>query len=154
MKGIKGTYKTFGDPCANCRRPLRKAIAIRRRPPRKGVLSYCRPCQNARSMKSQNEDPQAHLDRCRTYRQKIRREMIKAYGGKCACCGESIPEFLALDHKKGGGTRMRKLLCNNTSQTMYRLVRDQGYPKSKYQLLCHNCNGAKAWYGGCPHQSP
>ena len=26
-----------------------------------------------------------------------------------------------------------------------------GYPKDGYQLLCHNCNCAKGWYGACPH---
>jgi hypothetical protein len=35
---------------------------------------------------------------------------------------------------------------------MYLRVRSLGFPKDLYQLLCHNCNQAKAWYGACPHQ--
>lgn len=36
---------------------------------------------------------------------KIRSEMIAAYGGCCACCGETEPAFLSLDHIGGGGGR-------------------------------------------------
>jgi hypothetical protein len=31
-------------------------------------------------------------------------------------------------------------------------VKAAGYPKDRYQLLCHNCNMAKGFYGLCPHQ--
>jgi hypothetical protein len=29
---------------------------------------------------------------------RLREQMIAAYGGKCACCGEDKPEFMTLDH--------------------------------------------------------
>ena len=87
-----------------------------------------------------------------TYRSKIRADVLNAYGGKCECCGESHPEFLALDHINGGGGKERRTVAGNTSGGVYRLARNAGYPKDKYRLLCHNCNCAIGWYGYCPHQ--
>lgn len=64
--------------------------------------------------------------------------MISAYGGKCAICGEARPEFLTLDHIKGGGWKERGLLGGNVA-LLYKL-RDSDWPKRKYRLLCWNCN--------------
>jgi hypothetical protein len=67
---------------------------------------------------------------------------------KCACCGERHYEFLAIDHIYGGGCRHKKeikcclplwLIKNN-------------FPKG-FQILCHNCNMAKGFYGKCPHNT-
>ncbi len=38
-----------------------------------------------------------------TYRRNLRAKVLSHYGGKCSCCGESTPEFLAIDHTEGGG---------------------------------------------------
>lgn len=79
---------------------------------------------------------------------RIRRlECIKHYGGKCACCGESEPKFLALDHIYGGGTKHRK----GKGNIVYWIVKNN-YP-DLFQILCHNCNSAKGFYGECPHTS-
>src|SRR5262252_4538483 len=37
-----------------------------------------------------------------------RLEMIAAYGGECACCGETEPVFLTLDHVNGDGAAHRR----------------------------------------------
>ena len=34
-------------------------------------------------------------------RTKNKERIIEAYGGKCECCGESIFEFLTIDHRNG-----------------------------------------------------
>ena len=81
----------------------------------------------------------------------IRRRMIvlrhysKSQEPFCNCCGEKHYEFLAVDHingnpnKKirGGGDLVRFLIKNN-------------FPDG-FQILCHNCNLAKGFYGICPH---
>lgn len=84
----------------------------------------------------------------------LRSAMIDAYGGKCACCGESEKAFLTLDHIFEDGAEERRRIHGGgraSSPKFYRLLRDLGWPKDRYQLLCYNCNSAKH-HGGCPHQ--
>jgi len=75
-------------------------------------------------------------------------EGIAAYGGKCACCGESRIEFLTLDHIHGRSDEARRI----TGQQAWARLKARGWPKENYQLLCFNCNCAKGIYGHCPHQ--
>jgi hypothetical protein len=63
-------------------------------------------------------------------------EMVDAYGGKCVICGESMPEFLTIDHANGGGTKHRKQVGGDFRAWLRR----QGWPKEGYRLLCANCN--------------
>lgn len=83
---------------------------------------------------------------------KVRKETITHYGGLCACCNEDNIAFLCLDHIKGGGGKQRKQLKKNGGSGFYFWLRKNDYPKG-YQILCYNCNNAKAKYGQCPHQS-
>ena len=68
----------------------------------------------------------------------------------CNCCGETTMEFLAVDHIKG-----RKHLPENEkklkSKTLLPFLIKNNYPED-YQILCHNCNSAKGFYGICPHE--
>ena len=43
----------------------------------------------------------------RKYR-KLRAQVIAAYGGACACCGENAPEFLQVDHINNDGAEHRR----------------------------------------------
>src|SRR3990167_8750547 len=45
------------------------------------------------------------LLRMATRNRKRRLDMINRLGGQCACCRETNPIFLCLDHIKGGGRR-------------------------------------------------
>lgn len=86
----------------------------------------------------------------------LRKQVIQHYGGECACCGENIFEFLAIDHINGGGIKHRKEVFGKnwrtgTGQNMCRWLRKNGFPKG-FQVLCHNCNSAKGFYGQCPHE--
>jgi len=84
----------------------------------------------------------------RDYYRRYREIVIKHYGGKCVCCGEDTMEFLALDHIDGGGNEQRKKAkIKNTSYQLFK----QGFPPG-IQILCHNCNSAKGFYGKCPHE--
>lgn len=77
---------------------------------------------------------------------RIRKEVIKHYGGECACCGERHFEFLAIDHIDGGGRKHRKKI--NTPLPYW--LRKNGFPPG-FRILCHNCNMAIGRYGYCPH---
>ena len=80
---------------------------------------------------------------------KLRLDVLSHYGGnppECACCGERMIQFLALDHINGGGNEQRKKVGN-----VYQWVKANAFPVG-YQVLCHNCNQAKGWYGQCPHK--
>lgn len=101
-------------------------------------MSYCDDCRAK------------HNQRSRDRHYALRNRIFKAYGGKCACCGERRREFLAIDHILGGGLEHRRKMggCRN----VYRAVESQGYPKDLYRILCHNCNSARGFYGYCPHE--
>jgi phage FluMu protein Com len=83
----------------------------------------------------------------RDWMRKRRREIISHYGGMCSCCGESIYEFLCIDHINGGGTKLRKLKGYDVSN----FIKKNNYPK-EFRVLCHNCNSALGFYGYCPHE--
>lgn len=92
------------------------------------------------------ENRELHLSNKKKYRDRIRKEVIEKYGGKCKCCGESNLVFLAIDHIDGGGGKHLK-------QIKYQIsiwLRKNNYP-SGFQVLCHNCNMAKYILGVCPH---
>jgi len=99
-----------------------------------------------------------NADRRKMYRHLIRDEFLQEYGGKCKCCGETEPAFLCLDHINGTGAAHRKQFCpdrgsrgGNATQLLEDLKR-RGWPKDEYQILCYNCNNAKAKLGKCPHE--
>jgi hypothetical protein len=85
-----------------------------------------------------------HRDRRRSRRKLV----VAGLGGKCWCCGEKEVKFLNIDHILGGGTKDRSTINNN--QLIDRIIRE-GLPKSKYRVLCYNCNIAISILGYCPH---
>lgn len=82
----------------------------------------------------------------------LRLEVMSHYGLACACCGETEYKFLGLDHIAGGGHKHRTAL-RKRGTAFYRWIKAQGLPDG-YQVLCHNCNLAKGFYGECPHKTP
>lgn len=87
----------------------------------------------------------------RRRRVSLRVEMLAAYGDRCACCSESTPEFLALDHIGGGGNEHRRSVTIRGGHRTYLWLKRQGFPKDRFRLLCHNCNLSRGLYGYCPH---
>jgi len=84
------------------------------------------------------------------YGRRKRLRVLEHYGGsppKCACCGESLLEFLTIDHINGGGNKERQKRGFNTAYYLER----ENYP-SGYRVLCMNCNFALGHYKYCPHQ--
>jgi len=82
---------------------------------------------------------------------KRKRRVFAAYGGKCACCGESHVEFLTIDHIDGGGTQHRKKLKVEGGAGIYRWLETNGFPDG-FRVLCWNCNCAIGIHGYCPHE--
>lgn len=83
--------------------------------------------------------------------QRMKLEIIQAYGNRCACpkCPETNAGFLTIDHKNNDGKSDRKNISHGGA-TFYRWIKKQGYP-SDFQLLCWNCNLGKLHNGICPH---
>lgn len=107
--------------------------------------------QTNREWQKRNADKLAKRDK--RYRDKLKQDILDHYGVVCACCGESNPLFLTLDHINGGGNKHRLTLFGRpqAGNAFYRKIRGMGYPDG-FQTLCWNCNMAKAHYGYCPHQ--
>jgi hypothetical protein len=66
----------------------------------------------------------------------------------CNCCGEKEIKFLAIDHINNNGAAHRREVGAGTK--MWKWIIDNNFPNT-FQILCHNCNMAKAFYGECPH---
>lgn len=95
--------------------------------------------------------PGVHSAKVKAYHRRLRVEVIEGLGGACACCGEREIQFLQLDHIHGGGNKHYKQFAGSWS-AVYRGVRDLGFPRDQFRVLCANCNGAIARYGRCPHE--
>lgn len=87
--------------------------------------------------------------------------MLAAYGRKCACCGESRPDFLTLDHVNNDGADRRRELRSEGGYSpktplfgfmYYDHLRRLGWPNRGYAVMCFNCNNAKSALGICPHE--
>jgi hypothetical protein len=107
--------------------------------------------RNERDRKRRRMGPTPNIFASRRYRKKLREEALDVYGRKCSCCGESIEEFLTIDHVNGGGVRHRREL--KTGGGRFELwLKKMGYPK-EYRTLCWNCNwSAFIGNGICYHQ--
>lgn len=102
--------------------------------------------------KYRKEHPEEYREKsrdwARQHRAKIRKAILAAYGGRCTCCGESEEKFLALDHINNDGSSHRAAL--GKFQKVYDWAVKNDFPDN-LQLLCHNCNLSKSFYGCCPH---
>lgn len=90
----------------------------------------------------------------RERQRRLREVVIKEYGGKCECCGESAPEFLSIDHIFGGGKEHYRQENIRGGTGIYGWLKRNGFPRDRFRLLCHNCNMATDVYGACPHKMP
>jgi len=82
----------------------------------------------------------------------FRAEMFSCLGSACACCGYNDKRFLSLDHINNDGWKER-----NTRRSAgivgQKLAKKLGWDKTRYQILCFNCNLAKGFNKGvCPHR--
>lgn len=92
----------------------------------KGLCEKCR----GRKWRKENKDKTKTI--AKRSRDKAREDVLNHYGNKCNCCGESQPEFLAIDHINNDGCEHRR----KHYKSMYIWVRKNNYP-SDLQILCH-----------------
>jgi hypothetical protein len=133
--------------CARCR--AARVAAQRRRVARKMAAGMCR-CGRPRvphrmSCPACTQSRKAATAR---YLTGLKAAAIAHYGGRCACCGESTPEFMTFDHVRGGGSAHRAK--DPTANRMPLWLKSHRYPKG-FRLLCANCNQATANGKPCPH---
>lgn len=140
--------------CSRCEKRRRLRFFFRSKSSKDGYSQWCRGCSKAAVKVATNKRKDSGLlSYGQVETRKLRVQVLTFYSvsdkPQCECCGETRIEFLALDHKNGGGNRHRKSLGGN--QMVYREVRRLGFPDG-YRVLCHNCNTSLGHYGYCPHQ--
>lgn len=147
-----------GRTCADCKQQKPRAeFWLSARHPG-GLWPYCKACariRNAAAHRARWADPtyRTRMNTAQADRKaRVRAEVIEAYGGKCACCGEPEPLFLTIDHILRDGA-IRRAAGERTGFAAWAKAKRDGYP-SDLQLLCFNCNcGRERNDGHCPHQT-
>jgi hypothetical protein len=71
--------------------------------------------------------------------QKVKQNIVEAYGGQCVYCGECRLPYLTIDHINQDGATQRRNAPRSWGMAFYNLLRKQGYP-SEFRCLCYNCN--------------
>ena len=69
-------------------------------------------------------------DRSRRTARRLKYRVLRHYSGGdpiCSCCGESHPEFLAIDHIDGGGRQHRKSIGVG-GKRFYAYLVSEGFP--------------------------
>lgn len=87
-----------------------------------------------------------HLRHGKTRWHRQRSIVLEHYGGICVCCGESIYEFLEIDHINGGGTKHRQEIGRHFIEWVIK----EDFPID-LQILCANCNRSKSRFKSCLH---
>ena len=95
-----------------------------------------------------------HLALGKARNRRLTEEVLTAYGGRCACCGETELAFLTLDHvDNSGAAHLRLRRASGEAMNTYRWAKANDYPAS-LRVLCWNCNCARHFRGNgiCPHE--
>ena len=87
---------------------------------------------------------------------KSKLRVLRHYSGgepRCECCGETVYEFLTVDHINGGGGKHRADIKKGKGgvSSIHLWLEAQSCPDG-YRVLCLNCNASIGWFGYCPHQ--
>ncbi|MFA5130461.1 MAG: hypothetical protein WC477_06150 [Patescibacteria group bacterium] len=86
----------------------------------------------------------------RKKRLSVKERVINGYGGKCECCGETLLDFLTIDHINNDGAKHRKEF--GRAGKVHRWIISNNFPEG-FQVLCFNCNYSKYFNSGkCIHQ--
>ena len=116
----------------------------------KKIPNYiCKKCDYKRVKKWRQNNRDGYNQIGRESNHRLRDDVINAYGGKCACCGETRKEYLSIDHKNGNGNKQKREIGVAGSTGLYYWLRQNNYPKG-FQVLCFNCNMGKRNYSVCP----
>lgn len=124
--------------CIACRKILPIEIFVKRGDNHQEYRGKCKPCHN---------------ERTRIIWRALRKEVFDHYWWQCKCCGETIKEFLSLDHIHNDWYKDKSPWGGKKSgKELYLLVKKEWFP-DRFQTLCMNCNWwKKLWNGICPHK--
>jgi hypothetical protein len=145
--------------CRRCRRT--KAL------PGKRMCEFCAEYESKSAKECRARNPEKYLESNRRSRARyskkykakgkikyleLKAQVFAHYGAFCACCGETEPLFLTVDHVNNDGAKDREK-NGSASGAFYDRIIKEGFPNT-YQILCRNCNWGKHRNGGiCPHQT-
>jgi hypothetical protein len=144
-------YKSREDKKANARKYRQANVEKHRQWSRSWRLNNPERDKELRKRERENlsNDPERYERRRRADAEFRRRQRIAAlnmYGDHaCNCCGEATFEFLSFDHINGLGGAKRL-----TGVSLLAWLLEER--REDIQVLCHNCNMAKGFYGRCPHR--
>jgi hypothetical protein len=121
-----------------------------------------------RAVRRKRETRPENKAKDKAYRENKRLKVLQYYSKRlsnsdipcCNCCGETQTEFLAVDHIAGrrqmdSEPELLKLGYSSKTHIGFPLViwlTNNNFPDG-FQILCHNCNQSKGYYGKCPHES-
>lgn len=108
--------------------------------------------RKAYSRNRYRNNPKEKSLKTKARRERIRKDALSKYGNRCICCGEDTYEFLSFDHVFNDGALERKGPEKMRGNKFYLFLLNSPISE-RYQILCHNCNMAKQFYGKCPHNS-
>lgn len=148
-----GKPKSIGNfSCPSCRK-RRQDLRSRKR-----AAGICTEC---------NDPATQDTDYCEVHKEKTRsrhaaktvenrKRVLAHYGNKCKCCGEDTYEFLTFDHINNDGAEHRNELLATPGMKGYAFdtvgfILANNFP-DYFQILCWNCNLAKAKHKVCPHE--
>jgi len=91
------------------------------------------------------------------YQRKSRWAVLSYYSGggipKCACCGETRYEFLAINHKENNPDKRTVKEKRISGLRIITWLINHNLPEG-FNVLCHNCNCSDGFSGFCPHKNP
>lgn len=112
--------------------------------------------QKTRNKKYYDSHREKRIMASRNYSRNAKIKVISHYSNgtnKCNCCGESIMEFLSINHIHGGGVKHRKEIKRSSGTTFYNWLIRNNFPEG-FDVLCMNCNFASGHSRDktCPHK--
>lgn len=160
--------------CSRCgeKKPPEQFSKDKNQKKREGRGTWCKKCWRDHWKRKQSRDPEVHSRQSRKWREenperskqlnsesarrsheKVKREVVNAYGGKCTCCGEGDIHFLTIEHVTSEASKRHRYKNGKriSGTKLLRIIVSEGFPED-ITILCHNCNCSRGQYGGCPHQ--
>lgn len=135
--------------CRECRKSYSREYAKKNRD--KVIANkrrYYQDVAKQRQIENRDEFNRRRKERTRKYKE----QFIEMYGGKCNCCGETIFDFLTIEHRNGQKGKPKYEKSREHGEHGYKKA-SQEYRPDLYEILCWNCNCAKGHLGYCPHQN-
>lgn len=110
----------------------------------------CKECRKKSYKKNVSNNKESLY--CKNKLLSLKEKIFEEYGNKCECCGETIWQFLSVDHIDNTGAEHRKIIGKRGGKIIYQWLKNNNYPKDGFRLLCMNCNACIGFHGFCIHK--